>query len=86
VPRKVFRILADTVSGSHITTLPSTTLRVYGGRFALKALPVAFPGRPWPAVIVTLKNRTLSPVVERFIQHIRDFTQPMRAEGSARRR
>jgi hypothetical protein len=24
-------------------------------------------------------------VVERFIQHIRDFTRPMRAEGPARR-
>jgi hypothetical protein len=28
---------------------------------------------------VTLKNRILNPVVERFIAHIRDFTRPMRS-------
>jgi DNA-binding transcriptional LysR family regulator len=60
--------------------MPNSTLRVYGDRFAVKALPVDFPAQPWPAVIVTLKNRTLSPVVERFIQYVRDFTRPMRAD------
>jgi DNA-binding transcriptional LysR family regulator len=40
---------------------PNSTLRAYGDRFSLKALPISFPARPWPAVIVTLKNRTLSP-------------------------
>ena len=69
-------------SGSHVTTVANSTLRVYGERFALKALPVDLPARPWPAVIVTLKNRTLSPVVERFIQHVRDFTLPMRTGAS----
>lgn len=68
-------------SGSHIATVANSTLRVYGERFALKALPVDLPARPWPAVIVTLKNRTLSPVVEHFIQHVRDFTRPMRDPG-----
>jgi DNA-binding transcriptional LysR family regulator len=91
MPRRILQTLSShlrvnlAASGSHITTLPSTTLRVYGDRFALKALPIEFPAQPWPAVIVTLKNKTLSPVVERFIQHIRDFTRPMRAEGPARR-
>jgi DNA-binding transcriptional LysR family regulator len=67
-------------SGHYITTFPNSTLRVYGDRFSLKVLPIEFPPQPWPAVIVTLKNRTLSPVVERFIQHIRDFTRPMRTD------
>jgi DNA-binding transcriptional LysR family regulator len=40
-------------------------------------LPVDLPDRPCPVVVVTLKNRTLNPVVERFIAHIRDFTRPM---------
>jgi DNA-binding transcriptional LysR family regulator len=73
-------------SGSHIATVANSTLRVYGERFALKALPVDIPARPWPAVIVTLKNRTLSPVVEHFIQHVRDFTQPMRESNRSARR
>lgn len=92
VPKRILQTLSSHIrvnlaaSGSHITTVANSTLRVYGERFALKALPVDIPVWPWPAVIVTLKNRTLSPVVERFIQHIRDFTRPMRTEGSAPRR
>ena len=34
-------------------------------RLGIVALPVELPTHPWPAVIVTLKNRTQSPVVER---------------------
>jgi hypothetical protein len=33
--------------------------------------------------VVTLKNRALSPVVERFIQQVRDYTRPMRADEPA---
>ena len=73
-------------SGHCIATFPNSTLRAYGDRFSLKALPISFPAQPWPAVIVTLKNRTLSPVVERFIQHVRDFTRPMRVDEAAPRR
>jgi DNA-binding transcriptional LysR family regulator len=73
-------------SGHYIATFPNSTLRAYGDRFSLKALPINFPAQPWPAVIVTLRNRTLSPVVDRFIQHVRDFTRQMRADGLAHRR
>jgi DNA-binding transcriptional LysR family regulator len=54
-------------SGDFITALPRSVLHLYASRFSLKALPVEMPIRPWPVEIVTLKNRTLSPVVERFI-------------------
>ncbi len=33
------------------------------------------PRRPWPVNVAILKNRTLSPVVERFIAFARDFTR-----------
>lgn len=91
-PKRILQTLSShlrvnlAASGSHITTLPNSTLRVYGERFALKALPVDLPAQSWPAVIVTLKNRTLSPVVERFIQHVRDFTRPMRPSSPPLRR
>ena len=65
-------------SGHFITTFPSSVARLHADRFSLKVLPVDLPVRPWPVAIVTLKNRTLSPGVERFIAHIRDFTRPMR--------
>ncbi len=65
-------------SGHFIATFPSSVARLHAERFSLKVLPVDLPVRPWPVAIVTLKNRTLSPGVERFIAHIRDFTRPMR--------
>jgi DNA-binding transcriptional LysR family regulator len=39
---------------------------------SLKELPIDLPMRPWPVAIVTLKNRTLSPIAERFIETARE--------------
>ncbi len=58
-------------SGSFISVFPYSVMRLYGERFSLKALPVDLPPRPWPVTIVTLKNRTLSPVVGRFVETAR---------------
>jgi DNA-binding transcriptional LysR family regulator len=52
-------------TGDFITTLPRSVLRLYAARFALKALPIDFPARPWPVSIITLKNRSLGPIAER---------------------
>jgi DNA-binding transcriptional LysR family regulator len=43
----------------------------------LKVLPVALPMARVPAAIVTLKNRTLSPVAKLFIQHAREAARPL---------
>jgi DNA-binding transcriptional LysR family regulator len=69
------RLLA---SGRFITTVPSAIARFHADRRSIKVLPVDLPDRPCPVVVVTVKNRTLNPVVERFIAHLRDFTRPMR--------
>jgi DNA-binding transcriptional LysR family regulator len=61
--------------GSFLTALPESVLRFHAERFALKALPVSLPQRPWPVLIMTLKNRTLSPVVERFIDCVREVAK-----------
>jgi hypothetical protein len=45
----------------------------------LKGLPVDLPAQPWPVAIVTLKNRTLSPVVQLFIDHLRTYTASLGA-------
>lgn len=65
-------LLAD---GDFITALPASVLRYNADRIALKILPVALPPRPWPVAVVTLKGRTLSPVVQLFIEHLRAFTR-----------
>ena len=54
-------------------------MRLHGERFVLKVLPVDVPVRPWPVGIVTMKNRTLSPVAELFIEHLRTSTNSMAA-------
>jgi DNA-binding transcriptional LysR family regulator len=61
--------------GRFITVVPRSLLRSNGDRPALKMLPVDLPSRPWRVVILTLKNRTLSPVVERFIECARKVTK-----------
>jgi DNA-binding transcriptional LysR family regulator len=60
-------------TGRFITAVP----RSIAVRYLLKVLPVDLPAPPWPVVIATLKNRRLSPVVERFIEHVRAFARSM---------
>jgi len=66
-------------TGPFITLLPSSVMRLHGDRFGLKVLPVDMPLRPWPVGIVTMKNRTLSPVAQSFIEHLRTSTSSMAA-------
>jgi DNA-binding transcriptional LysR family regulator len=61
--------------GPFLTVLPESVLRFHAERFSLKALPVSLPQQPWPVLLMTLKNRTLSPVVERFIDCIREVAK-----------
>ena len=35
------------------------------------------PARPWPVAIVTLKQRTLSPVAQRFMRLARECTRTL---------
>jgi DNA-binding transcriptional LysR family regulator len=57
--------------GKFITAIPHSLANQY----SLKALPVDLPVQPFPVAIVTLKGRTLSPVVERFIECVRQATK-----------
>ena len=59
-------------TGDYITVLPKSVMDLYGRRFGLKVLPLDLLARPWPVAAVTLKNRTLSPLVERFIACARE--------------
>ncbi len=51
----------------------------------LKILPIALPPRPWPIVLVTLKRRTLSPVAQCFIEHLRECMDGLRVQLDANR-
>jgi DNA-binding transcriptional LysR family regulator len=67
--------------GQFITALP----RSLADRYNLKVLPVDFPTRPSPVVIITLKNRTLSPVVERFIECAREIAKSLALRPQSRK-
>jgi DNA-binding transcriptional LysR family regulator len=64
--------------GPFITTHANSALMTSANRESLKVLPVELPLRPWPVAIVTLKNRTLSPMAERLIECARKVTKPLR--------
>jgi DNA-binding transcriptional LysR family regulator len=44
---------------------------------SMKELPVRLPVRPWLITMVTLKNRTLSPIVGRFIECAREVAKEL---------
>ena len=58
-------------NGPYLTAHPRSIARFC----SLKALPISLPARPWMVTIMTLKNRTLSPVVERFIECTREVAK-----------
>jgi DNA-binding transcriptional LysR family regulator len=55
-------------TGQYVTTLPMSVLRGAHHDRLLKVLPIKLPVQLRPVGIVTLKNRTLSPVAKRFIE------------------
>jgi DNA-binding transcriptional LysR family regulator len=70
-------------SGRFLTIFPPSVLRFSGGRPKFKVLPVELPSAPVSVGIVTLKNRTLSPVARRFIEHAREVAKlPAKKKGS----
>lgn len=59
-----------------VAAVPESVLR-FNSR-DLHELPVDLPTPPWPASIVTPKDRTLSPVVDRFIDCAREVARSFR--------
>jgi DNA-binding transcriptional LysR family regulator len=63
-------------TGRFLTILPAALLHFSAKRLGLKILPVDLPYKPRPVGIVTLKNRTLSPVAQLFVQSARKIVKP----------
>jgi len=61
--------------GRFIAVLPSSVLWFGPAGNSLKELPLDLRLPEWPALVVTLKNRTLRPPVERFLACLRDIAQ-----------
>ena len=63
--------------GHFIAVLPASILRFNPDLYSLKELPLDLPMPRSPALIVTLKNRALSPPVQRFIDCTREVVKPL---------
>ena len=64
-------------TGHFVTIFPASALRFPARRAELKVLPVELPMARRPNEIVTLKNRTLSPVAQLFIDCAREVAKPL---------
>jgi DNA-binding transcriptional LysR family regulator len=64
-------------TGRFLSIFPDAILRFPTGRPEVKILPIKVPVAPVPVGIVTLKNRTLSPVARLFIEHAREVAKPL---------
>jgi DNA-binding transcriptional LysR family regulator len=64
-------------TGRFVTIFPASALRFPARRAELKVLPVELPMARRPNGIVTLKNRTLSPVAQLFIDCAREVAKPL---------
>ena len=64
-------------SGRFLTVAPASVSSFPTRRPEFKVLPVDLPIARVPHGIITLKNRTLSPVAKLFIEHAREVAKPL---------
>jgi DNA-binding transcriptional LysR family regulator len=64
-------------TGKFLTALPRSVLRFSVQRSTVKVLLIKLPVQPRPVGIVTLKNRTLSPAAQLFIDELRNVAKPL---------
>jgi hypothetical protein len=64
--------------------LTSVPRRLIADNYALTALPVDLRANTTSIAIVTLKNRTLSPVVERFLTCVREVAASLAGKPGGR--
>jgi DNA-binding transcriptional LysR family regulator len=71
-------------NGEFITALPRSVFQIYRGLCGLKELPIDLSVQP-PVAIVTLRNRTLTPGVQLFIECAREIAQSFARRERSRR-
>ena len=64
-------------TGHFLTVVPGFALRLPRKHPFLRALPVELPNTRMPIAIITLKNRSLSPIARLFIERVRAVTKPL---------
>lgn len=68
-------------TGWFVSVLPASVLRSVVAQMSFKVLPIKFKVKAPPIVGIRLKNRTVSPVVELFMEHLRAVAKPKLVRG-----
>jgi DNA-binding transcriptional LysR family regulator len=69
--------IALVANGRFLTIVPESVLRFAFGEPAIKALPIDLPTTRRPIAIVTMKNRTLNPTAQLFVECAREVAGPL---------
>ena len=72
-------------TGRFITVLPESVIRYNAKQWGLKALPLQLGVTPRAVAVVTLKGRTLAPVVGLFIQQVREAARKISSASNPRK-
>ena len=75
VGRPAYTLPPDKLKSAQELFRARTILHFGGEGMSLKILPIKLPAQPRPAGIVTLKNRTLGPVAQLFIDCARETSK-----------
>ncbi len=68
-------------TGRFLAIMSGSMLRPNAERWDLKALPIALDALSFPVAIFKLKHRTVSPVVQKFVEQLRAAAKSMAAPG-----
>jgi len=68
-------------TGRFVTIFPASVFGLLKLHAEIKVLPIALPTTRVPNVIVTVKNRSLSPVAQLFIAQAREVAKPLARHG-----
>ena len=76
---QLFDVLAS--GGRFLAMLPASVMWFGPKRSTIKVLPVKLPAVPWPIGTITLKDRTISPVAQLFIDCAREIAKQLSKSG-----
>jgi DNA-binding transcriptional LysR family regulator len=65
--------LSLVASGAYLSAFPESIRSFKGYQDDVSILPIDLPASPTPFAIITLRNRNLNPVAQRFIEHLRGY-------------
>jgi len=68
------------ITGRFVAMLPGSVVRLSGKNWPLRILPIKLPVQPKPVATIRLKNRTLSPVAQVFIDCARAVARAIPAK------